>query len=611
MNDNTSSILILGTKGVGKTTLLTVLGTKFERMGAFGLSMVPCDRATQLFVRNAAHGMAVNHSFPGATDRSDVKPLSWDVLAGTEHLFRVFSLDCAGETISQVFGGNEPVDDGIDEGQEMRRARETLSDLANGAAAVCLVLAPHQLPGNRSATDLADPATATRMYEIDDLIHAAAHSPRFEGKRFVIVLTRTDGFEVRDEIARFGGPRGYLRAKCPPFANSKRFDDAHVVAVSPVVTNDCDGLQGHYVPENFESLGLEDVLIGLGGAVNSPLSPLADAYRELRRSEWHDAQTLRSGGAADRLSAARRRSAAAESFEAAANDFFDASCADASIRKETELRIRESVVEAQVRLAEEEAVAYILTKSRTPSDPSQLRDKLVSEALAAAKSVPGAPPVVDEDLFLSSPDWAERERLAFPRLRREREEALFTAIKAKDRIGAEKAYRDLIGMGSKERLPKYRKQRIRIDKIEYPDQVPPLLCMCKGKMPNGQAFTPGAGRLVCRNGVLGFQPGFWAPYSPEVNPVMRTPLGFVPAILISITFPISLPILWSVYLYVRKIASRWHCPLSEIQTTSIDKKWFTCHLKIVTRDGGEVEFSKPKNCEADIAAFLSGIKKLD
>lgn len=604
MSDNASSILMLGTKGVGKTTLLTVLGTKYERMGAFGLSMVPCDRTTQLFVRNAAHGMVVNHAFPAATDRSDAKPLSWDVLAGTDHLFRIFSLDCAGETISQVFVGDESVEEGIDEGTEIHNAKETLSALADNASAVCLVLAPHQLPGNRSTADLADSATAARMYEVDDLIHAAAHSPRFKGKRLVVVLTRTDEFAIKDEIVRLGGPRGYLRAKCPAFANSKRFDDAHVMAVAPVVANGGGGdgeSQNRSVPDNFESIGLEDVLIGLGGAVRSPLAPLANAYRELRRSEWNDAQTLRSGGAADRLAATRRRYAAASQFEAAAKSFFDSSSADASVRVETELRIRESVVAAQVRNAEEEAVARVLTDRRAPSDSTQLRDALVSAALAAGKAVPGAPRITEEDLFLSSPDWAKWERGALPRVRRESEEALFAAIKAKDRIGAEKAYQTCMGIAPDKTVHKISSLLSKIAKLEYPDQIDPAECQLRfPETPLGRPFV--YGKIVCRNYFLGYAPSWRLGHCPADPSVFLFIIPFINIVYIVLTILAIFP--------ARKAASKWRCHLQDIQSADIKIGWFNCYLNITAKDGKKMVFATSKKKEQELRRFLGKVKKL-
>ncbi len=578
-------ILVLGTKGVGKTTLLTVLGMKFERMGAFGLSMVPCDRETQLFVRNAAWSMRVNHVFPAATDRTDARPLSWNVLAGTEPLFRLSSLDCAGETLSQVFCAAHPDSEDIDEGDDMRITKEALSNLANRATAVCLVLEPGQLPGNRSLRDNSDPDIAARMNEVDDLISAVAHSPKFEGKGLVVALTRTDDFTVHEEIVKNGGPRGYLRAKCPKFTNSKRFDNAHVVALAPVVAapsnKRTDDSPVTFVPDNFQSSGLEDFLIALGGSVPSSLVPLAESCRSLLKAEWHDAQMLRSGGAADRLAAARQRADAAAVFQKAAIGFCDLGEMDAVVRTATETRILQSVSAAQVRLAVEEAVSRTLIHRWSPSKGPALLAALVKAAKSAAQSVPDAPPAKDGDFFLSSSVWAERQRAELPRNRRGLEAAVRAAIASKDRIAADSRYMELVSIAENPCSSVLNRLRKSIDKIPFPDQLKPLDCQFRipGK-PQGRSLV--SGQLVCRNGRLQYLTHFrHVPVWDERNWLYLIPVLFaVPEALCGIA--------------ARRRAREWSCDVERIQRIGMTVKWLNCYLEVVAEDGKSVVFAVAK-----------------
>ena len=617
MNSSESGqILVLGTKGVGKTTLLTVLGTKFERMCAFGLSMVPDDRETLLFVRRAARGMLVNHSFPAATDRADATTLSWNVLCGTELLFRLSSLDCAGETISEVFGGDAPeAADYPDTGDEMRKARELLSNLAENATTICIVLAPHQLPGNRSASDLSDPATVACMDAVDDLVYAVAHSRRFDGKRLVVALTQTDGTEIREEIVRRGGPRGYIHAKCPALANSIRFEAAHVVAVAPVVVRDggsdaenCS--RAVYVPERFDSIGLEDLLVGLGGAMESPLAPLAESMHTLRRAEWIYNQALRSGGAADRLCAARKRARAANTFAALAMSLADSTEMDAGVREVTKRHIDEAIVSAKVALKVEEAVSKVLTDRRAPAEPSALRDALVSAAVSAARSVPGIPIPDETELYLSSSAWAERERKALPLAKNGLAATLQKAIAEKDRVGAENAYGRILDIETAEKSDQLRALRPIIDKIEYPDQIRPFLCQGFIQKTDGNRIALGAGNLLCQNDSIRFRPKLLSGFSAEINPIMGTPLALIPAILIGCTWPLSLPIIIVAHLSLKKKVALWHCDLKELANVTVKKKLISCCLTITINDGTEIFISKSIKFLSELNSLASALEKL-
>ena len=100
-------VVILGVKGSGKTVFLSVLGHAFEKIGEFGLNLRP-DPRTKRFVFETWNLMAPDdgspQEFPPATDpNSDPLPLTWNVQVGTSPVFRLSSLDCAGETMVRAF----------------------------------------------------------------------------------------------------------------------------------------------------------------------------------------------------------------------------------------------------------------------------------------------------------------------------------------------------------------------------------------------------------------------------------------------------------------------------------------------------------------------------
>lgn len=478
MNDqNSNSILVIGTRGVGKTTLLTVLGYKFAKQQAFGLSMVPCDDATRLHVRNVSRQMVINHQFPAATDVHTPKAMSWNVMAGVEPLYRLSTLDVGGELVAEVFGGSSDAKDPFDgsESESKRKATETLCELADRAKAVCLVLAPDDLPENRTVRSLGNADELKRFDEIDDLIHAVAHSERFNSRKLVVALTRTDDIQVQEEMASLGGPRGYLRRKCPATAASKRFDDAHVVAVAPVVIpemhqNAADGAESIVkVPENFDSSGLEDLLVALGGAVaevTTPVADLAEKSRLLRKAEWRYAQELRAGAAADRLAAARHLFSASTDFETSVKTFLSAVSADADIIEITKLSLLGNKSHANQSKALEEAIASSLTNSRVPYDENAFFAFVLDAARHAAEAVAGQ--VSDNETFHLTLPWVVEQRTELSRVRKEREKAVIGAIKTKNRAEAEKAFQNWLDIAPSSNDTDRLTYRRRIDAIRWP-----------------------------------------------------------------------------------------------------------------------------------------------
>ena len=466
-----SEVLVLGTRGVGKTTLLTVLGMKFERMGVFGLSLVPRGQATMAYVRNSTRRLLFDHAFPAATDTQESQPFVWDVLANTTPLFRLSTLDCAGELISQLFSPDAA--EASDTPPPLpsstpNPAREALQGIAYRAKALCLVMAPRDLPGNRSERRLRDPKERRRFDEIDDLLYVVAHTSRFDGKRLVVALTQTDDPAVREEIARLGGPRGYCLEKCPAFTNSKRFHDAHVVAVAPVVMpTSQEGSNEGSIPDNFASLGLENLLVALGGAVGSPMAPLAEASRAVLTAEWIDSKALRSGDVADRLAAARRRKNAAAARRAASDAFLNLIGATPDVRMATDARLRGGEWQALRRWTAEEAIADRLARASASARPESLLKKTEAAAKSALAALPGYDNAPPDDLYLSAA-WVARQAGVLPRLREERKKAVRAAMKRRDKAAAEAAFEGWTGIEDKRKLPAAESLRERIAKITPP-----------------------------------------------------------------------------------------------------------------------------------------------
>lgn len=542
-----TDLLVLGTRGVGKTTLLAVLGYKFEKQGAFGLSLVPCDRETMLHVRAISRNMVQNHRFPAATDKAEFQAVSWNVVAGTTTQFRLSSLDCGGELVSMVFGGGGESDPFPEspEGQSLNQAAAELSALAERAKAVCLVLAPDDLPENRSVRSLSDPVESRRFEEIDDLLHAIAHSPKFRGKKIVVALTRTDAPEIRDEIARCGGPAGYCRAKCPVFAPSKRLSAAHVVAVAPVVSAGTGE-----VPDNFASSGLEELLIAFGGAVldpTAPISHLARAQQTLHAAEWSDNLAQLSGTAAERLAAARRFAAATESLRTATESFLDAVSADTLTKSVTRMRLAETEASARHRKAVEEAIAQALTRWWAPRRDDRFCQSVLDAAKAAANAAPGISPAASNAFFLPSP-WILEQRRELPRARAAAETALRAAIQARDRIAADKAFDAFRWSSPNPDARVFRKFFAQLNRLPYPDLIRPLHCrLLRRSSSQFGIFFGERGRLACRNHRL------------EYIPIYRH-------------------------------APAWSCDIGDIRETTFRADWLACILEVVAGNGEKKVF---------------------
>lgn len=392
-----NEVLILGVKGSGKTVFLSVLGHRYEGVGEFGLSLTP-DRVTWNFAYEYYHTMAPEDGseqrFPKATDpKDDPVPLTWLVRAGTEPLFRMTTLECAGETMVKAFGGEGDEEaearfseemtaafDAIDAGTAAGIASKAdtvtkLRAMAKRAAVVCLFLNPRDfesqvaaLPGRyrerlgrklaqlreegagmeelRGAREANERALAIAREELKDrygamldLLRTFLDNEAYRGKRLVFVLTQTGGLARAIEEA--GGAWGYLTANIRQMESHDLSGRAEAIAVSAVNTvcflEDEDGDMLERPDGPIESTGLVDFLLTVGGACSPRLAHLRETRRACLDAEQKFTDAKLEGLPAEvRWAAAREwRDAAAEWARAAARFAGELGNVRASVRQRT------------------------------------------------------------------------------------------------------------------------------------------------------------------------------------------------------------------------------------------------------------------------------------
>ena len=102
-------VVVVGMPSCGKTVFFTVLGKKFtnlvdgRRSAPLGFRMSTCDQSTSDVV-DAAYDRLRAGSWPETTKEGQIMPLRWDVLTGKRRVFKLYSMDIAGETFKRTFG---------------------------------------------------------------------------------------------------------------------------------------------------------------------------------------------------------------------------------------------------------------------------------------------------------------------------------------------------------------------------------------------------------------------------------------------------------------------------------------------------------------------------
>ena len=373
-----NEVLILGVKGSGKTVFLSVLGHQYEGVGEFGLSLSP-DRQTWKFAYEFYHTMAPEDGseqrFPAATDpKDDPLPLTWLVRAGTETLFRMTTLECAGETMVEAFSGEGDAEAEERYSEEMTAAFDAMDAntaagvaskadtvtklrvMAKRASVVCLFLNPRDfesqvaaLPGRYAErlerrlerlraegageAELSAARKASGKYlakardelkdrygAMLDLLRTFLENPEYRAKRLVFVLTQAGGLERAIEEA--GGAWGYLNANVRQLESHDLKDRAEAIAVSAVngvaLVEEPDGEERERPDGPIESTGLEDFLLTVGGTCSPRLESLKTVRGKCLAAELRFTEAMREGEPVQtRLETARQwRSAALEWMQA-------------------------------------------------------------------------------------------------------------------------------------------------------------------------------------------------------------------------------------------------------------------------------------------------------
>ena len=443
-DSGTVEVLVLGVMASGKTTFLSVLGHEFEKTGAFGLGLTAAyGTNTREFVEEMWHRMTRNNlderGFPPATAEEDATLLSWDVEIGANRLFRLSTLDCAGETVRRVFSfadgarrassrkadswNNNPFDD-AESGKTERNPETRLRRLAEKASVLCLFIRPRDLVAgfDGDASDVA----RKRTRDIVDTVLAVAKGPMGEGRDLLFVLTdaerRTDAGRQSEWAAKFqkaGGPKKWLFSIIPELERSDRALAANAIVVSAVPQTFRRAVQSgeSVIPAtNFSPEGLEAFLLSVGGLVHPMLEPLGAGLREMgdARSAYFD--TVACGDATypgKRHELAESWSDSAQKWEKAARRrLSDNRALSASQKEDTERFIAESILEANRRFALETALKRELTAAGKNTGRNwecqaefcrELSRSVVRAANAALDGFPEAEPFALPDVPTDNP----------------------------------------------------------------------------------------------------------------------------------------------------------------------------------------------------------------
>lgn len=417
-------VLVLGVMASGKTTFLSVLGHAFEKTGVFGLGLTAVGGTkTREFVEEMWRRMTRSNlderDFPPATPEESATLLSWNVEVGADCLFRLSTLDCAGETVRKVFAhagprggasrgadrrGNPFVEAGPDGAGRSPESR--LRGLAERASVLCLFIRPEDLVAGLS--EEAEEARRRRTRDIVDTVLAVAKGPLGKGRRLLFVLT--DSGRHSEWTSRFheaGGAKKWLFSTIPELERSRRARAANAIVVSAVpqtVRHEGPAGAKEIPATSFRPEGLEAFLLSVGGLVHPTLEPLGAGLRAMEdaRSSYFD--TVSVGGASDfrrrhDLAVAWRESSAA--WAGAARRLLEGSDAIAAgTRADSERFVSETTLEAERWFALETSIEKELVRvagekespEGSPVDFKELSERIVRSANEALAERPGAEP---------------------------------------------------------------------------------------------------------------------------------------------------------------------------------------------------------------------------
>ena len=359
-------VVVVGMPSCGKTVFFTVLGKKFtnlvdgRRSAPLGFRMSTCDQSTSDVV-DAAYDRLRAGSWPETTKEGQIMPLRWDVLTGKRRVFKLYSMDIAGETFKRTFGigdrkntsaggrktrpkedmasksgvaadeiynrGQDPGSE-TEAGSELERAATELNRAIATAKVVCFmvnVALPDIFRGKKLNEDDETKLTRFRNSTVN-IFHTLKEQPEL-CRKSVILLTQTHRHE--GEIERAGGAVMYLADICGHVAAElSNFAKENRIPVIPVSAineeRDSNELPTIFAPEDIPSSGLFGFLLTMSGmaAPNDNLAIVKDAYLAYQRERVgylkHPAREVKF-----RLRQAGRRKAAAEAFVEQCKGYLD------------------------------------------------------------------------------------------------------------------------------------------------------------------------------------------------------------------------------------------------------------------------------------------------
>ena len=350
-----SRVVLLGVRGSGKTVFLSVLSRAFQNPGAFGFSLsgvvgTPTDEHTSAHYR----AMLFDKRWPDTTTENEFVHLSWSAKSGTNTMFALDSIDCAGELIVKALAPSllPPPGSGASTGEGKRQTKrknadsnslntndsgdspasasvsenETLlRECVAAADVICLFVNPRDIAAARVAVNATDDALV-RHDAMTRLLRTFLDTPAGEGKHIVLAITQSASPGIRRAIDTAGGPRSYLLQNEQFLSTILRFRSVPVLAVSAVNnTGDLDA-KGKPTPllkkDGMDSSGLVEFFLAIGAACSEDLTSLDNALQKVRAAQFTLAKRRHDGNSVkDRLAAAKALREAWDDYVSTANDY--------------------------------------------------------------------------------------------------------------------------------------------------------------------------------------------------------------------------------------------------------------------------------------------------
>jgi ABC-type dipeptide/oligopeptide/nickel transport system ATPase subunit len=101
-----AKVAIVGTRGSGKTTLMTVLAKRYQKKRADGLFLRAMNKETMAFTEKNWRRLTQELNWPPQTPPGELQQLNWVLQKGND-VHEIKLVDFAGETFRDIFGKND------------------------------------------------------------------------------------------------------------------------------------------------------------------------------------------------------------------------------------------------------------------------------------------------------------------------------------------------------------------------------------------------------------------------------------------------------------------------------------------------------------------------